>query len=46
MSKAKNGRIIFLTLQIRLGVITLNDIPEEYRDAVENKLNNKNQDSV
>lgn len=46
MSKVKNGRIIFLALQIRLGVIALDDIPEEYREAVENKLNNKNQGSV
>ena len=30
----------FLTLQIRLGKITLSDVPDKWRDAVEIELNN------
>ena len=33
--------IEFLVIQIRLGKITIDDVPEKFRDDVEQKLNAK-----
>lgn len=35
---SRNGTIRFLSIQVRLGVITIEEVPEEYRDQVKQKL--------
>lgn len=37
---SNKGRINFLTIQVRLGVITIDDVPEEYREAVRKNIEN------
>lgn len=34
------NEIRFLVIQIKLGTLTLNEIPEEHRSAIETELNN------